>query len=85
MCNFGVRSRFLDVIYGVRPPNGSPVPQLSNLCYEEQLKKLSLLSLYRRNRMDMIQVFKIVHNIDDISMNGLFEFSDTQTRGNTKK
>ena len=23
-CNFGVRSRFLDVIYGVRPPNGSP-------------------------------------------------------------
>ena len=25
MGNFGVRSRFLDVIYGVRPPNGSPV------------------------------------------------------------
>ena len=25
MCNFGVRSRFLDVIYGVRPPNGGPV------------------------------------------------------------
>ena len=24
-------------------------------------------------------------NIDDISMNGLFEFSDTQTRGNKKK
>ena len=24
MCNFGVRSRFLDVIYGVRPPNGGP-------------------------------------------------------------
>ena len=24
MCNFGVRSRYLDVIYGVRPPNGSP-------------------------------------------------------------
>ena len=28
MCNFGVRSRFLDVIYGVCPPNGSPDPQL---------------------------------------------------------
>ena len=25
MCNFGVRSRFWDVIYGVCPPNGSPV------------------------------------------------------------
>ena len=61
------------------------LPQLSNLCYEEWLKKLSLSTLmYRRNRMDMIQVFKIVQNIDDISMNGLFEFSDTQTRGNSK-
>ena len=60
--------------------------QLSNLCYEERLKKLSLSTLmYRRNRMDMIQVFTIVQNIDDISMNGLFEFSDTQTRGNSKK
>ena len=35
--------------------------------------------------MDMIQVFKVVHNIDDISMDGLFEFSDTQTRENSKK
>ena len=25
MCNFGVRSWFWDVIYGVRPSNGSPV------------------------------------------------------------
>ena len=25
MCNFGVHSRFLDVMYGVRPPNRSPV------------------------------------------------------------
>ena len=40
------------------------LPQLSNLCYEEQLKKLSLSTLiYRRNGMDMIQVFKIVQNI----------------------
>ena len=62
------------------------LPQLSNLCYEERIKKLSLSTLmYRRNRMDMIQVFKIVHNIDDISMNELFEFSDTQTCGNSKK
>ena len=27
MCNFGVRSRFSDVIYVVRPPNGSPADQ----------------------------------------------------------
>ena len=30
-------------------------------------------------------MFKMVHNIDDISMDGLFEFSDTQSRGNPKK
>ena len=35
--------------------------------------------------MDMIQVFKIVQYIDDIPMQGLFEFSDTQTFGNFKK
>ena len=62
------------------------LPELSNLSYEERLQRLSLSTLmYRRNRMDMIQVFKIVQNIDDISMNGLFEFSDTQTRGNSMK
>ena len=31
MCNFGVRGRFWDVIYGVRPPNGSPVSFLNVL------------------------------------------------------
>ena len=30
-------------------------------------------------------MFKIIENIDDISMNGLFEFCDTQTRGHSKK
>ena len=35
--------------------------------------------------MDMIQTFKIVQNIDDIPMEGLFEFSDNHTRGHTKK
>ena len=35
--------------------------------------------------MDMILVLKIIHNIDDIQMDGLFEFSDSQTRGHNKK
>ena len=62
------------------------LPELANLSYEERLQRLSLTTLlYRRNRMDMIQVFKIIQNIDDISMDGLFEFSDSQTRGNSKK
>ena len=35
--------------------------------------------------MDMIQVFKIVNNIDDVSFQELFSFSDLQTRGHSKK
>ena len=35
--------------------------------------------------MDLIPVFKIICNIDDIQMDGLFEFSDSQTRGHSKK
>ena len=34
--------------------------------------------------MDLIQVFKIICNIDDIQMDGLFELSDSQTRGHNK-
>ena len=64
MCNFGVRSRFLDVIYGVRPPNGSPVihilykfsyvfihifMQIFMSFLSEQLKQQIMLQLYSAN------------------------------------
>ena len=34
MCKIGVRNRFLAVIYGVRPPNRSPVAleEISEMC-----------------------------------------------------
>ena len=35
--------------------------------------------------MDMIQVFKILKNIDDVKMEGMFEYSDLNTRGHSKK
>ena len=48
------------------------LPELSDLIYEERLKKLNLTTLqYRRHRMDMTQVFKIIDNIDDIQVDGL--------------
>ena len=53
------------------------LPELSHLSYEERLETLSLTTLhYMRYRIDMIQVFKIVNNIDDIQMDRLFECSD---------
>ena len=56
------------------------LPELSHISYEERLRKLNLTTLnYRRHRMDMIQTFKIINKIDDIKMEGLFEFSDSIT------
>ena len=39
----------------------------------------------RKHRMDMIQTFKIINKIDDIKMEGLFEFSDSITQGHSFK
>ena len=35
--------------------------------------------------MDMTQTFKIINKIGDIKMEGLFEFSDSITRGHSLK
>ena len=62
------------------------LPELSHLSYEERLRELNLTTLhYRRYRMDMIQVFKILNNIDDVKMDGMFEYSEINTRGHSKK
>ena len=62
------------------------LPELSQLSYTDRLKKLHLTTLhYRRYRMDMIQVFKIVNKIDDVSFDEFFTYSDLQTRGHDKK
>ena len=51
------------------------VPELRGLSYRERLVELNLSTLdYRRKRFDIIQVFKIIHKIDDIDMNVFFSF-----------
>ena len=77
---------FFNAIENVLRRTTRLLPELSLIGYEERLKKLRLKTLlFKRNRMDMIQTFKIVQNIDDIPMEGLFEFSDNHTRGHTKR
>ncbi len=63
------------------------IPHLSHLPYEERLSKLKLPSLvYRRNRNDMIQVFKYVHNIWNCeSSDFLQRVSEQRTRGHKYK
>ena len=58
------------------------VPELRGLSYTQRLKSLNLPTLlYRRQRYDMIQLFKIINNIDDIQPEKFFTFNDNTTRG----
>ena len=58
-----------------------------DLTYPERLKKLSLPSLeYRRERSDLIQVYKILNGIDKVEKDKLFTMATYQaTRGHPMK
>ena len=60
---------------------------IKHLPYEERLITLGLPSLeYRRDRADLIQVYKIMHGIDKIDKDKLFTLSRYRaTRGHSLK
>ena len=62
------------------------VPDLRQLTYSDRLPALNLPSLlYRRRRMHMITVFKIVHGLEGVPFDNFFTFHNTITRGNGYK
>ena len=63
------------------------VSNLKYLTYPERLKTLGLPTLeYRRDRANMIQVYKILNNIDKVDKDSLFKMSTYQaTRGHSQK
>ena len=63
------------------------VKSIRNLSYEERLKALGLPSLeYRRERADMIQVYKIMHGIDKVDKDKVFTMHTyAATRGHSLK
>ena len=61
------------------------VPELRELSYEERLRKLGLLTLEsRRERGDLISVYKMVNGIDRIGED-LLKLDNGSTRGHSKK
>ena len=63
------------------------VQSIQHLPYEQRLVELNLYSLaQRRQRGDMITVYKILNGMIDIQADKLFQLSDvTQTRGHQMK
>ena len=63
------------------------INNLKHLPYNERLQSLRLDSLkFRRRRYDILQVFRIIKGIDNISPNLFFEFhSGPNTRGHSFK
>ena len=63
------------------------VPKLRDLCYEDRLKSLDLFSLKsRRERGDMIFLYKIFNGLVDVDHNKMFSMNmDGRTRGHNLK
>jgi len=63
------------------------VPGMKQLSYEERLRALGLPTLmYRRERTDIFQVFKILNNYEEVNMRKNMEMSkNTTTRGHSFK
>ena len=75
-----------EMIENVQRRATKTVPGLSNLTYEDRLRKLKLPTLaYRRVRGDMIQVFKLLNNKYDSSLPPLLTLSTTGLRGHKNK
>ena len=59
---------------------------MSHLDYTSRLKALNLPSLeYRRRFADMVQVYKIIYNLERIEIEQFFSYSTTMARGHSKK
>ena len=59
---------------------------METLSYSERLKVLQITTLYyRRQRQDMLQVYRIIEGIDCLEFDSFFQFNRSITRGSSKK
>ena len=62
------------------------IPGLSKKTYQERLLDLKLPSIkYRQLRGDLIQTYKIIHNIDNLQCSEFFSFNQNNTRNSNLK
>ena len=79
--------KYIHVLENIKRMATRLIPELRGLTYQERLIELNLPTLhYPRKRFDIIQVFKIIHKLDDINMNVFFTFAEnSQLRGHKLK
>jgi len=85
---FPYKIKDIETIEKIQKRATKQVKQIRHLSYSERLRKLNLPTLrYRRHRGDMIEVFKILHNIYDKEVTeGILNLStNTSTRGHSLK
>ena len=76
----------IDLLEGVQHRATRLIPSLKKKTYENRLKTLGLTTLTdRRQRGDMIQLFKIFNNIDKLETKDKIELQNNQTRGHRFK
>ncbi|KAF2358139.1 hypothetical protein FHG87_011109 [Trinorchestia longiramus] len=63
------------------------IPELRNLSYERRLQRIELISLkQRRLRGQIIETFKYLNDLNDVTLEGLFERDgNVRTRNNGQK
>ena len=81
--------KYIKSIENVQRRATKQIPGMSDLSYEERLRKLQLPTLvYRRARGDMIDTYKILQGLYDSKVSSLFTLQEqqhTRTRGHSKK
>ena len=80
-------TKHIEAIEKVQRRRTKMLPGLQKLTYEERLRKLKLPTLaYRRNRGDMIEVFKILKGFYDTRVTGqIFRCNTGSNRGHSLK
>ena len=78
--------KHINILEAVQRRATRMIPNLKDMSYLDRLKKLNLFSLaYRRRRGDLIQVFKLLHSIDNVNYTHIFELNPSITRGHAPK
>ena len=75
-------ARNIDKLERIQQRATKLVPELVQLPYETRLQHLNLHSLYcRRQRGDLIEVYKLINHLNKISLDPFFTFVNSTTRG----